>query len=217
MPSGRFCDPRVVRAQVCSCAPRGHHRAACAQSGVLARRGFAVESVVARVCREGGAMVLTNIMVRDMDVALPNTGNSRRIEVLADGLALFGGVQLAIDTTLVSLLHADGSARPGAAQNDGVALRVAIRQKERRYPELSGHNNRCRMVVLAGEVGGRWSDASGPWRGSKHVQNHHCCANGWSKFGDSGVGPHSLGRLPGRLPAPWWTSVCWVGQTGTSL
>ena len=38
------------------------------------------------------------------------------------------------------------------------ALSVARRWKERRYPELSGHNNRCRLVVLAGEVGGRWSD-----------------------------------------------------------
>ena len=126
---------------------------------LLCRRlGFAVERVVARVCREGGARVSTNIMVRDMDLAVPIPGDSRRIEVLADGLALFGGVQLAIDTTLVSPLHADGTARPGAARNDGVALRVARRRKERRYPELSGHNNRCRLVVLAGEVGGRWSD-----------------------------------------------------------
>ena len=112
-----------------------------------------MESGVARVCRKGGARVSTNIMVRDMDFAVPNPADSRRIEVLADGLALFGGVQLAIDT-LVSPLHADGSARPGAAQNGGVALRVARRRKERRYPELSGHNNRCRLVVLAGEVGG---------------------------------------------------------------
>ena len=154
--------PLPLTKHICRCGRRtdffGHHRAACAQSGVLARRGFAVESVVARVYREGGARVSTNIMVRDMDLAVPNPGDSRRIEVLADGLALFGGVQLAIDTTLVSPLHADGSARPGAAKNDGVALRVARRRKERRYPELSGHNNRCRLVVLAREVGGRWSD-----------------------------------------------------------
>ena len=38
-------------------------------------------------------------------------------------MALFGGVQIAIDTT-------DGSARPGAAQNDGVALRVARRRED---------------------------------------------------------------------------------------
>ena len=89
-------------------------------------------------------------MVRDIDLAVPNPRDSRRIKVLADGLALSGGVQLTIDTTLVSSLHADGSARPGAAKN-GVALRIA-------NPELSGPNNRCRLVAMAGRVGGRWSD-----------------------------------------------------------
>ena len=34
---------------------RGHHRAGCAQVGVLGRRGFALESAAARVCREAGA------------------------------------------------------------------------------------------------------------------------------------------------------------------
>ena len=33
----------------------GHHRAACARVGVLGRRGFALESVVARICREAVA------------------------------------------------------------------------------------------------------------------------------------------------------------------
>ena len=35
-------------------------------------------------------------------------GDNRRLEVVADGLPLFGGVQLAIDTTLVSALQGDG-------------------------------------------------------------------------------------------------------------
>ena len=37
--------------------------------------------------------------------------DGRRLEVVADGLPLFGGVQLAVDTTLVSPLHCDGTAR----------------------------------------------------------------------------------------------------------
>ena len=57
-------------------------------------------------------------------------------------------MQLALDTTLVSPVRADGTARPGAAQRDGVAL-VS--------PELVGRGARARLVVLAGEVGGRWS------------------------------------------------------------
>ena len=35
----------------------GHHCAACAQAGVLGRRGHALESAAARICREAGARV----------------------------------------------------------------------------------------------------------------------------------------------------------------
>ena len=38
----------------------GHHRAACAQAGVLSKRGWALENVVARICREAGGRVTTN-------------------------------------------------------------------------------------------------------------------------------------------------------------
>ena len=77
--------------------------------------------------------------------------------MVADGLPLFGGAQLAVDATLVSALKSDGTARRRAAQFDGVALLEARRRKERTYPELAGHNRRGRLVVLAVEVGVRWS------------------------------------------------------------
>ena len=51
---------------------RGHHRAACATAGVLGRRGFALESAAARVCREAGARVSLNVRVQDMDLARPD-------------------------------------------------------------------------------------------------------------------------------------------------
>ena len=70
----------------------------------------------------------------------------RRLEIVADGLPLSGGMQLAVDTTLVSPLHCDGSARPGAAQIDGAVLTVARRKKERTYPELMGPHARARLV-----------------------------------------------------------------------
>ena len=92
-----------------------------------------------------------NMMVRDMYLGLPHAHGSRRLEIVEDGLPLFGGMQLAVDTTLVSPLHCDGSARPGAV------LTVARRKKERTYPELMGPHARARLVVLSGEVGGRWS------------------------------------------------------------
>ena len=96
---------------VCRC---GHHRAACSSAGVLGRRGCAVESAAARVCREALARVTTNVMLRDLDLFLPHSADGRRLEVVADGLPLFDRAQLAVDTTVVSPLHCDGSARPGA-------------------------------------------------------------------------------------------------------
>ena len=56
-----------------------------------------------------------------LDLHLPNAADGRRLEVAVDGLALFGGAQLALDTTLVSAWYCDGCARRGAARNEGVA------------------------------------------------------------------------------------------------
>ena len=84
--------------------------------------------------------------------------DGRRLEVVAEGLSLFGGSQLALDATLVSSLHGNGTHRRNADKADGIALREARRHKERTYPELHGRNGRVRMVVIVGEVGGRWSD-----------------------------------------------------------
>ena len=116
-----------------------------------------MESVAARICREVGGRVATNVFVRDLDLDVHNAGDARRLEVVADLLPLFGGAQLAVDTTLVSVLRGDGSARTGAARRDGVTLAAARRAKELRYPELVGRRARARLVVLAVEVGGRWS------------------------------------------------------------
>ena len=154
--------PFPLSARQCRCGrlldALGHHRAACARAGVLGRRGFAVESAGARICREAGGRVVANALLRDFDLVAPNPRDQRRLEILADGLPLFGGAQLAVDTTLVSPLHCDGSPHPGAANVDGAVLVAARRRKERTYPELSGPRSRARLVVLAGEIGGRWSE-----------------------------------------------------------
>ena len=42
-----------------------------------------------------------NLLVRDMDLGVPNVGDNQRLEVVVDALPLFGGVQFAVDTTLV--------------------------------------------------------------------------------------------------------------------
>ena len=75
--------------------------------------------------------------------------------MIAEGLSLFGGVQLALDATLVSAHHGDGTPLRKADTTNGVALRHARKRKEDRYPELCGTGGRARMVVIASEVSGR--------------------------------------------------------------
>ena len=135
----------------------GHHCAACPRAGVLGSRGFSVESAAARVCREAGARVSLNVFVRDLDLPVAQN-DGRWLEVVADGLPLFGGAQLAIDTTLVASVRADGLPSRRCAIEDGAALLQARRWKQRCYPELSGAHGRARLVVLAADVGGRWSE-----------------------------------------------------------
>ena len=77
-----------------------------------------------------------NALLRDINVGVRAT-DDRKIEVLAQDLPCFGGAQLAIDVTLRSAV---------GARTD----------KEIRYPELT--TGRCRLVVVAIETGGRWSE-----------------------------------------------------------
>ena len=114
-----------------------------------------MESAATWVCREAGARVATNLFMRDMDLGVPNGGDSRRFEVVADGFPLFGGVQLAIDTTLVSAVQGNGEPTRGAADRDGAAH---ADDKEHVYPELVQPGARARLVVFGFEVGGRWSE-----------------------------------------------------------
>ena len=99
----------------------------------------------------------TNVFVRDMDLGAFNLYDTRRLEVVVNGLPLFGGAQLVVDTTLVGPLTREGEAKPRAATVSGACLAVARRRKETRYPELVGDQGRARLVVLAGEVGSRFS------------------------------------------------------------
>ena len=69
------------------------------------------------MCREAGGRVVTNLLVHDVDFPVA-VNDARRLEVVVDGLPLHGGAQLAVDTTLVSALYCDGTARRGAAQGE---------------------------------------------------------------------------------------------------
>ena len=91
-----------------------------------------------------------------MNIDVP-VSDARRIEVVANGLPLWHGAQLAIDATIVSPVTRTGSARPGADTRPAAAVQDAARRKRRQtYPELQGAR-RARLVVLGIEVGGRFS------------------------------------------------------------
>ena len=89
-------------------------------------------------------------MVRDLDLDAIDATDSRRLEVVVDGLPLFGGSQLPVDTTLVCSIHSDGSPHTGAAYTVGVVFLPARRRKERRYPELETRQSRTSCRVGSG-------------------------------------------------------------------
>ena len=90
-----------------------------------------------------------------MNSGIPAT-DGRELEVLAQGLPCRAGMQLAVDVTLRSAVSADGQPRPRAAGTDGAVAESARRDKEDKYPELLC-SQRCALVVVAVETGGRWS------------------------------------------------------------
>ena len=135
----------------------GDHRAACATSGVLRARALPLEWAVARICREAGARVSTNVALSHMNLHVP-VADARQIEVMANGLPLWHGSQLAVDTTLVSPLGREGQVRGQADTVPGCTVQEAGRRKRTQvYPEFVG-SQRCRLVVFGLEVGGRWAD-----------------------------------------------------------
>ena len=176
------------------------HVAACPRSGTLRQHGGPLERAAARVCREAGAAVATNVLVRDLNLQAARQ-DERRIEVIANGLPLWGGFRFAVDTTLVSPLTSAGAPRCGATAA-GAALAEARRSKERTYPEF-GRASRCRLVVLGIEAS-RLVDAgvrkrptsSGCWLEHGHALPSLCSVQQQSlrSLGD--------GRDYCRLPQP---------------
>ena len=129
-------------------------------------RGWAAENA-ARICREAGGRVTTNVMVRDL--VGPHVDDARRL-----GTGFLFLAQLAVDTTPVSARRTDGSARRRAAQQDPLAAEAARQRNVRTYPGLVGPHRRLLFVVLALEVGGnagqeRRKHSLPSWRGRKHA------------------------------------------------
>ena len=135
----------------------GDHRAACARSGLLARRAPILERAWVRVAREAvgaeGRVVPQQWLLHTTAPGIP-ADDRRRLDFVLYG-ATRRGEALCCDVTLVSPLRADGRPQPGSRDRDGAAIEVARRRKLARYPELARPGPQ-RLVVLACEVGGRW-------------------------------------------------------------
>ena len=162
--------------------------------------------------------VTTNVHVRDMDLAVFNNLDGRRLEVVADGLTLWHGAQLAIDTTLVSSLHRDGSTKARTADHNGAVLVEARRRKERTYPELSGEGGRAWYSQPKLEADGtkRRPPSCQLWPRPKPLSRLLCCSAESKRhtFGDGVLCWHVLLPLPSRCPN--WTVAQSMGQEQTS-
>ena len=77
---------------------------------------------------DAGGRVSTNVHVSE--TSLFNVWDGRRLEVVVDGLTLFRGARVAIDTTCASF-GPPCTARSRVADVDGTGLEVAERRKER--------------------------------------------------------------------------------------
>ena len=144
----------------------GDRAAACPYSGRLKTRSVPVERAWKRILREAGARVRDNVLLVDSAIAAIDPGDGRRVEIVATGLPYCQGVPLAVDATMVSPLHADGTAFPGAAEQPGVAFERAWRAKHTTYPELVA-SHQLRLVVAAVE----WKRAAVSTRSLSHSWN----------------------------------------------
>ena len=95
-----------------------------------------------------------NVFLRDTAVPNIDPSDGRRIEVVATGLPIARGIPVAVDATLVSPLHADGTPFSGADTKAGISFRRAERSKVTTYPELV-NSSLLQLLTVASETGGR--------------------------------------------------------------
>ena len=108
-----------------------------------------------------------------MNIDVP-VRDARCIEVVANGLPLWHGAQLAIDATIVSPVTRAGMPQPGADSRPGAAVQAAARRKRRQtYPELASAR-RARLVVVGVEVGGRFGAEAAAFL--RHLARHRAAS-----------------------------------------
>lgn len=133
---GRCCNRRLD--------PLGDHLASCPVAGNLKRRAKPLEKVWMRVLREAGGRVLPQPFLRDLDIGM-QAQDGRRVDLIARGLPVYGGLPSCGDASMVSALHADGAPWPRAATEDGVALQRAAETHEDTYTRSLSARTGCAL------------------------------------------------------------------------
>ena len=146
------CGSSSSRLRHCRCRRRldvyGDHHAACSRSGHLRARGAPLERAAARVCREAGATVATNVLLRDLNARTISASRSLPMACLRGAAS---SSQLKLPWSRLWTRRASHVATNDVHKEQPSTAR---RAKERTYPELL-NSPRCRLVVLALEIGGR--------------------------------------------------------------
>ena len=153
--------------------PCGDHLlAARPRSGILRARGGPFERAAARVCREAGAAVALNVPVRDLN------------EVIANGLLLWGGAQLASITRLASRGWEGESARMSLrGGNSPSTLAVPVRGKDSKQAAkeraaAKETRGQCRPIWrLRVKVGAQTAPRTLPASGEKRWRPRHSNAS----------------------------------------
>ena len=175
--------------------------------------GLPLERAAARICREAGARVAENVRLRDLNLDAPVL-DDRRLEVVANALPIWGGVQVAVDTTtLVSPVRADGAPRPGADREPGLALRQIRRRKRHHTLTLSASgagaaaclSSASRSVAGGSRTG--WPSCACSRAPSRAV-SPNCCAERLRRRTCGGGLPSSQSPRSARSPPACCSSRC---------
>ena len=192
---------------------QGRHRAACPRSGRLRTRAVGPERTLARVCREAGATVRWQAKLRDVNVTV-SANDEGAIEVLASGLPLFQGAQLAVDITIRSVLTATGAAGPNTSHTVGAALLHARKEKE------SASMRNCWLVTVVDSlwwaskreddgVPSPWNSST-VWRPPKHAKHRWSCGGQCPKVGGEDGHECCPCLAAGHSRVLWCLPVLWV-------
>ena len=138
----------------------GDHLASCMRTGRVQRRANILEKIWMQVFQEAGGTIVPNEKLRHMRIGVDQE-DQRRVEFAVYNLKFVP--PLLCDVTQVSVLAADGTPHSKCAVEAGAAFEIAENRKTNTYREAAEAAGQVKLVTLACEVGGRWSESCIKW------------------------------------------------------